>query len=125
MMTTSLLVGFLLVGVCRAGAAAAPADDLAAPPAFASFDAMKEWFSARRESFALRARKLLEERYDLSDRPSKEDRMSRGKPVQEGVRAKLPPGVTWQALAEMSPETIRERGFFPAGFMPLPHPNHP
>ena len=51
--------------------------------------------------------------------------MSRGKAVQEGVRVKLPRGVTWESLAAMSPEAIRDRGLFPAGFMPLPHPNHP
>src|SRR4029079_17670779 len=45
--------------------------------------------------------------------------------VQEGVRARLPEGVTWESLAKMSPEEIRSKGVWPAGFMPLPHPNHP
>ncbi|HHT9118525.1 MAG TPA: cytochrome B6, partial [Candidatus Hypogeohydataceae bacterium YC38] len=67
---------------------------------------------------------LLSGRYDLSERPSKEVTMSRGKPIQEGVRVKLPPGVTWDALSKMGPEEIREKDLFPAGFMPLPHPNH-
>lgn len=67
---------------------------------------------------------LLGERYDLSDRPAKGVAMSGGKPVQEGVRVKLPPGVTWQELAQMTPHEIRERGLFPKGFLPLPHPNH-
>jgi cytochrome c peroxidase len=51
--------------------------------------------------------------------------MSRGKPVQEGVRAKLARGTTWEDLGKMSPDEIREKAAFPAGFMPLPHPNHP
>lgn len=68
---------------------------------------------------------LLNERYDLSNRPASGVTMSRGKPIQEGVRAKLPPGITWGTLAAMSPEEIREKGSFPAGFYPLPHPNHP
>jgi cytochrome c peroxidase len=51
--------------------------------------------------------------------------MSRGKPLQEGVRVKLPAGMTWEKLAEMSPEEIKKQGIFPKGFMPLPHPNHP
>ena len=51
--------------------------------------------------------------------------MSRGKPVQEGVRVKLPAGTTWEKLAAMSPDEIREKGLFPKGFLPLPHPNHP
>jgi cytochrome c peroxidase len=68
---------------------------------------------------------LLEQRYDLSDRPAKGVAMSRGKPVQEGVRAKLSTGATWDALGSMSPEDIREKDLFPTGFLPLPHPNHP
>ena len=38
---------------------------------------------------------LLNERYDLSDRPARGVTMERDKPVQEGVRVKLPAGVTW------------------------------
>ena len=68
---------------------------------------------------------LLKTRYDLSDQPAKGVAMSRGKPVQEGVRAKLPEGMTWDKLAAMSPDAIRDEGLFPAGFLPLPHPNHP
>ena len=67
---------------------------------------------------------LLAERYDLSDLPADGVTMSRGKPVQEGVRVKLPAGVTWQALADMTPEQIRAKNLFPKGFLPLPHPNH-
>jgi len=68
---------------------------------------------------------LLEQRYDLSNRPAKGIAMSRGKPVQEGVRVKLPKGTTWDALAKMSPAEVREKDLFPAGLFPLPHPNHP
>jgi cytochrome c peroxidase len=67
---------------------------------------------------------LLAERYDLSNRPAKGVTMSRGKPVQEGVRAKLPTGVTWEQLGGMSPEEVQAKGAFPKGFLPLPHPNH-
>src|ERR1700731_4383893 len=68
---------------------------------------------------------MLDERYDLSDRPAQGVTMERGKPVQEGVRVKLPSGVTWQQLAAMSPDDIRERGIWPKGFLPLPHPFQP
>lgn len=71
-----------------------------------------------------RQRALLEARYDLSNRPAQGIRMSGGKPVQQGVRAKLPKGVTWDMLAQTPPEEIREKGFFPAAFLPLPHPKH-
>jgi cytochrome c peroxidase len=67
---------------------------------------------------------LLAERYDLNDTPSASVTMSNGKPIQTGVRVRLPDGMTWQRLAQMEPETIREDGLFPAGFLPLPHPNH-
>lgn len=68
----------------------------------------------------------LEERYDLADRPAAGVTMTRGKPIQEGVRVRLPAGVrSWQELAAMPPEEIREKGLWPKGFLPLPHPNHP
>src|SRR5215472_9504803 len=51
--------------------------------------------------------------------------MSRGKPVQGGVRVKLPSGTSWDELAGLSSDQIRDRNLFPCGFMPLPHPNHP
>jgi cytochrome c peroxidase len=68
---------------------------------------------------------LLAARYDLGDRPAAGATMSRGKALQEGVRVKLPAGTSWDALAAMAPEEIRDKGLYPAGFMPLPHPNHP
>jgi cytochrome c peroxidase len=68
---------------------------------------------------------LLNERYDLANRPAADGtKMSRGKPVQEGVRVKLPPGVTWVQLAAMNPDEVRDKGLIPKGFLPLPHPNH-
>ncbi|NUJ82028.1 cytochrome B6 [Methylocystis sp. FS] len=68
---------------------------------------------------------LLNARYDLGNRPAKDATMSRGKPLQEGIRIKLPSGVTWEQLASMSPAEIRDKKAFPKGFLPLPHPNHP
>jgi cytochrome c peroxidase len=67
---------------------------------------------------------LLEERYDLSDRPAAGVVMDRSKPVQEGVRVKLPSGVTWSQLDDMNPDAIKGKGIFPKGFLPLPHANH-
>jgi cytochrome c peroxidase len=69
-----------------------------------------------------RQRQLLERRYDLTDRPMKGVMMSGGmKPVQDGVRVKLPAGVTWDQLANMSPADIRAKNLLPEGFLPLPH----
>jgi cytochrome c peroxidase len=67
---------------------------------------------------------LLEERYDLSNRPAQGVEMSRGKAVQGGVRAKLPTGATWESLGALQPGEIREKDLWPKGFLPLPHPNH-
>ncbi|MBV9531967.1 MAG: cytochrome B6, partial [Bradyrhizobium sp.] len=69
-----------------------------------------------------RQQALLEERYDLSDRPIPNIMMSgRRKPVQGGVRVKLPAGATWDGLSAMTPEEIKQRKLLPAGFMPLAH----
>jgi cytochrome c peroxidase len=68
---------------------------------------------------------LLESRYDLANRPASGVTMSRGKAVQAGVRVKLAKGTTWESLASATPDDIRTKDVFPAGFLPLPHPNHP
>ncbi len=90
-----------------------------------SFDTIRKRLEAEKPKVMKRQLALLSERYDLSDRPAEGVTMSRGKPVQAGVRVKLPKGMTWQKLAAMSPEEVRKKGLFPAGFYPLPHPNHP
>jgi cytochrome c peroxidase len=69
-----------------------------------------------------RQRDLLEQRYDLSDRPMSGVMMSGGrKPVQDGVRIRPPTDATWDELATMSPGEIRAQGLLPEGFKPLPH----
>jgi cytochrome c peroxidase len=79
---------------------------------------------AEKPKFADRQKKLLAERYDMADRPVAGVTMSRGKPIQGGVRVRLPQGVTWDSLAAMSPDEIKSKGLWPAGFYPLPHPHH-
>jgi len=71
-----------------------------------------------------RQQALLEERYDLRDLPADGILMSGGKAVQAGIRAKLPKGVTWEQLEAMTADDIRNKGLWPKGFLPLPHPNH-
>src|SRR5216684_4343826 len=51
---------------------------------------------------------LLNERYDLTNRPAAGVTMDRSKPVQDGVRVKLQPETSWESLAAMAPEHIRE-----------------
>lgn len=68
---------------------------------------------------------LLKERYDLKNRPARKLMMSgQKKPIQKGVRIKLPKGMTWEKLADKAPEKIRDKDLWPKGFFPLPHPNH-
>jgi cytochrome c peroxidase len=89
------------------------------------FTQVMQKMSAAKPAIMQRQKSLLGERYDLSDRPAAGVTMSRGKPVQGGVRVKLASGLTWQQLATMSPDQIRDKEVFPKGFLPLPHPNHP
>jgi cytochrome c peroxidase len=89
-----------------------------------SFDAVAKRMQADKPKVQQRHTALLEERYDLADRPAKGATMSRGKKIQEGPRAKLPRGVTWESLAEMSPHDICVKDLWPKGYLPLPHPNH-
>jgi cytochrome c peroxidase len=88
------------------------------------FESIMRRMSGEKPQLAQRQQQLLETRYDLVDRPVGGVTMSRGKAVQGGVRVKLSAGTTWDQLGGMTPEQIRDRGVFPAGFMPLPHPHH-
>ena len=89
-----------------------------------SFDDVMKKLSAAKPKQMQEARALLEQRYDLSNRPARGAAMTRGKVVQGGVRVKLPANTTWESLAALSPDEIRKRALGPKGFMPLPHPIH-
>src|SRR5688500_159171 len=93
------------------------------PDPAAAFRATFQKKSAEKAGVMGGARTYLEGRYDLANRPSSV-KMSRGKAVQQGVRVKLPAGVSWQQLAAMSPAEIRSRNLWPEGFHPLPAPDH-
>ena len=85
-------------------------------------DVVKAIDEAEKPQVMQRQRALLEQRYDLADRPMPGVMMSGGrKAVQDGVRVRLPAGTTWDDLAAMSPDEIRARGLLPEGFKPLPH----
>lgn len=88
------------------------------------FAALVKRLTQDKPTFAQRQQDLLAQRYDLADRPAPGVTMTRGKPVQDGVRVKLPPGLSWDRLAAMSPQEIKSRNLWPAGFLPLPHPHH-
>jgi cytochrome c peroxidase len=86
------------------------------------FSDVKVHDEAQKPAVMQRQRNLLEERYDLANRPMPGVLMSGGrKPVQGGARVKLPAGETWESLAAKSPQEIRDAGLLPRGLMPLPH----
>jgi len=89
------------------------------------FAAVVKRMEGEKPALKKKQQQLLEERYDLKDHAAKDIQMTRGKPIQQGVRARLPEGITWDKLAGLTPDEIREKGLFPKGFLPLPHPNHP
>lgn len=88
------------------------------------FQTVAKRMQDNKASIMARHNNLLNQRYDLSNKPSTTVTMTGGKAVQEGVRVKLPENVTWDALAKMTPDEIKTKGLFPKGFLPLPHPNH-
>jgi hypothetical protein len=79
---------------------------------------------ASKEAVMARQKKLLVERYDLAVRTNPKVKMTRGKPIPMGPATRLPAGMTWEKLAALSCEDIRDRNLFPKGFLPLPHPKH-
>ena len=79
---------------------------------------------AEKEDVMAAQKDLLEDRYDLGDNASDVWMSGQRKKVQQGVRVKLPRGVTWQQLAKMSPDEIRKKDAWPHGFRPLPHVKH-
>jgi cytochrome c peroxidase len=89
-----------------------------------SFRTVMERDQREKPGVMRRQQSLLESRYDLGNRPSKLMMSGGRRALQQGVRVKLPAGMTWERLASMSPDEIREKGLFPQGFLPLPHVKH-
>lgn len=123
---------FSLCAALIAGAVALPAV-AAAPPekressymevkTSETFDQMVQRRKQEKAARAKRHEALLKDRYDLSNRSHKDVKMFRGKPVPMGPTARLKNGLTWERLAQMSPDEIRDKNVFP--YLPLPHPDH-
>jgi cytochrome c peroxidase len=103
---------------------ALPPDTTYFPDPGLTFDQIKEKDTDAKKGVMEAQRKLLAARYDLRNDPAPKVTMSGGKPVQQGVRVKLPKDVSWDRLAEMSPDDIKEKDLFPRGFLSLPHAKH-
>ncbi|SKA30079.1 cytochrome c peroxidase [Enhydrobacter aerosaccus] len=118
----ALLVVLASSGAALAVAQSLPPDASYRPLPVAPLAEVKAADEAQKAEVMRLQRLLLEERLDLSDRPMPNAMMSGGrKRIQDGVRVKLRQGTTWDSLASLTPDEIRNRGLLPAGFMPLPH----
>jgi len=125
-------LGGLCAGLLLYGLSAAQAPQTQPPSGKTYFPVVEQDFTkvraddqAAKPAVMQRQRSLLAERYDLANRRAQAVMMSGGtKAVQQGVRVKLPGGLTWEQLAAMSPDEIREKDLFPRGFLPLPHVKH-
>ncbi|MGJ5816667.1 cytochrome B6 [Paludibaculum fermentans] len=122
-MTLGLTLGCVLAVTITRARAQKPSSYM--PVVEGDFSTVMARMKSEKPAIESRQAALLRERYDLANRAASGVTMFRGKPVQEGVRVKLPAGLTWDQLANMSPADVKAKGVFPAGFYPLPHPNHP
>ena len=114
----------LIAFTAAAGASEAVPSSFAPVVAKAPFKATLQRMQADKPAVMARQKALLEERYDLSNRPAVGVTMSNGKPVQAGERVKLSAGLSWEDLAQATPSEIKAGDFWPRGFLPLPHPHH-
>jgi cytochrome c peroxidase len=122
--------------------ATSPADEFVEPPTNApaplgcgdmngggdqhvDFDALMAQKIGEKTEAMDRQLALLDARYDLADAPAAGVTMTGGKPIQAGVRTRLPDGETWGTLSALTPDEIRENDLFPRGFLALPHPKQP
>ncbi len=99
----------VLIGSLSVSLADQPPSSYAPVVVTEDFQAVMARMSAAKAEVMKRQMDLLQERYDLSNRPSKGVTMSRGKPIQAGVRVKLTRGTSWDKLNQMTPVEIRNR----------------
>lgn len=86
-----------------------------------SFEQIKTGRMAVKAERARQHKDMLNSRYDLSIKASKDVYMSGGKAIPVGPTANLH-GISWEQLNNMTPAQIKEKGIFP--YKPLPFPDH-
>jgi cytochrome c peroxidase len=86
-----------------------------------TFDQIKAKRMEVKSDRAKQQMKLLSSRYDLSKKTSDKVKMSGGKSIPVGPTAKLR-DISWKQLDKMTPEQIKEKGYFP--YKPLPFADH-
>lgn len=95
-------------------------DPLNADRPFMTFEEIMQADIAAKPDVNAKQRQLLESRYNLEPKFDPNVKMSRGKPVPMGPTARLADGVTWDKLASMTPEQMKQQKAFP--YPSLPHP---
>ena len=114
--------GSIIALSCVAFSDSLPPDSIYRPLTTQPFSVVRAADEAAKPEVMRRQAEVLQARYDLSNRPIPDVFMSgKRKAVQGGVRVKLPQGVTWDMLAQRTPDAMAEGDLLPAGFMPLPH----
>src|SRR5215218_9651179 len=88
-----------------------PPDATYRPLPTVPLDVVRRNDEAAKQAVMQRQQNLLNERYDLANRAMPGVMMSGGrKAVQAGVRVKLRAGMTWDSLAQMTPQDIKAKG---------------
>jgi len=95
-------------------------DPLNAKQPMQTFDEVMQADVAAKPQVMATQRQLLERRYNVQPQLDTQVTMSRGKPIPIGPTARLAQGRTWEALATMPPDAIRQANAFP--YPALPHP---
>ncbi len=99
-------------------------DVLGAPPGQhpqKSFEEVMKKDLADKPKIMEHQRRVLDERYETKCRTADGVTMTKGKPQPIGPAVKLPSGMTWDRLGQLTAEDIKQKGVFPAGFDRLPH----
>jgi cytochrome c peroxidase len=95
-------------------------DPLGADKPFENPDEIAKKLMANKTNVMQAQRTLLQQRYNLEPKLDADVKMSRGKPLPVGPTARLQNTLTFDKLAQMRPEDIKQQGVFP--YPALPHP---
>ena len=95
-------------------------DPLDAKKPMMTFEEVYKEDAAGKKQVMDKQRQLLELRYILKPNLSRDQKMTRGKPIAVGPTARLAVGTTWDQLDAMTAEDMRAKNLFP--YPPLPHP---
>ena len=112
-----LLVGIFLFGFSLSSSAA---DTSYSPVSITeSFEDTMKKDKKNKAALMKKHKKLLKQRFILSEKVDPKATMSGGKALPVGPTARLKKGIQWDSFNKMTPEQIKKKGIFP--YPPLPH----